>query len=135
MPVNNISYVVRGPDETTEGAIAEVWDAMGSRYGWCSLQRLKSLFGPTQVEQWLQDDGVLWVNHSASLSSPSFKFLGPTPTTDANATSVPWPPSWSMDTIIRLRQKDYSLHADDEVAYPERHDIDANADTHGTWHG
>ena len=32
--------------------------------------------------------------------------------------TVPWNPTWSVDTIVALRMRDYDLDADTEVKYP-----------------
>lgn len=115
-----IAFVVKGPRETQDGAIAEMQSTAGTSLGWCAIARLQAVFGDAQVKQWLEDQRVLWVNHHAALSSPAFNNLAH-PGTVAEAMSVPWQPTWEVETIKRLRQQDFSLHVDDEIWYPDQH--------------
>jgi hypothetical protein len=121
LPITHIAFLVRGPGESDTGAIAEVWSHEHC-YGWTSLWRLRSLMGDKQTDEWLEEKRVLWVNHEAALSSPSFKRLL-VPGGQKGGATVPWKPTWCLETIKDLRRRDFDLHADDDYHFA----------SHSTW--
>jgi hypothetical protein len=120
VPVSGLTHVVYGPGSCLDTAIAEAYNENRKLCGWVKLSRLRALYGNLKVDEWLARVGTRKISHEAGPPIPQLNGIRVTGNKIAELeydTKAPWTPTWSMETIRRLRRHDFSLHADELVEY------------------